>query len=338
MEQKYYLAEHRNADICRKSSSGGAFTAITDSWFSEYGARAVVYGCVLDESMTARHSRAETPAQRDAMRGSKYIGSDMSGIMRKVAQDITDGKYVVFSGTPCQVSGLKSFLSVKGIACEGRLLTIEVICHGVGSVRYFKDYIAAYEEKYGSRVVECTFRGKRRIGKRAQMVLTFENSKEYQSPAARYDGFYSAYSGNYILRPSCFQCRYAQQTRFADISIGDNWAVISGSQQRSSLIISNSQHGDCWIRRSLNEMNYVETSIECSDQPNMRQPSRKPDNYKRFWTVYQEGGYRCVQDILGNTAPKARVIHTALRVIYQLHFDDLSRKLAAFFKRSRRGV
>ena len=84
MEQLCFSAIHKDEKIEKNSSSGGAFTAITDAWFSEHGEDAVVYGCILDENLDAKHIRATTKEQRDRMRGSKYIASDITGIYGQV--------------------------------------------------------------------------------------------------------------------------------------------------------------------------------------------------------------------------------------------------------------
>lgn len=321
MEQHYYAAMHINEDICRKSSSGGAFTAITDAWFAAYPSKSVVYGCAMDEQLRAKHIRATNQQQRDQMRGSKYIGSDMSGVMRLVEQDLKNDLYVLFSGTPCQIAGLKSFLNVKGVECGSRLLTLEVICHGVGSVRFFEDYIQSFEKRYKSKVVRCNFRGKCRPGKRQQMVLGFANGKTYESPSIRYDGFYSAYLRNFILRPSCYVCPYARQEREADISIADDWRAVSEQTSRS-LVIANSEAGWKWADTSLMYMRYEEIAAEQVFQPNMHHPCEKPADYDSFWSEYHRSGYSGTQKILGNDDIKSNLKKVAIHFVYHFRILD----------------
>ena len=148
MKQKYYVAIHNSNDIWKRSSSGGAFTAITDAWFEKYNESAVVYGCVFDENLNAVHIRTTTKVKRDRMCGSKYIQSNIAGIFKDVENDLNNGLYVCFSGTPCQIAGLKKYLECKKVEQKEYLLTIEVICHGVGSIKFFKDYIKDLEKKY----------------------------------------------------------------------------------------------------------------------------------------------------------------------------------------------
>lgn len=333
-KQRFYLAVHKKTDVCKKSSSGGAFTAITDSWFQEHGKKAVVYGCVMDEQLIARHIRADNTTGRDAMRGSKYIGSDMSGIMRMVAGDIQNGYFVAFSGTPCQIVGLLSFLQAKGISKPEQLLTVEVICHGVASLSFFRDYLSSYKKKYKKRITACSFRGKKRPGKSAQMVLQFEDGTEYQSPSGKYDGFYAPYSRNYILRPSCYQCRYAQNNRFADITVGDHWEKQHRFLDSRSLIISNSVMGEEWVHRALAHMDCEELTAEQIHQPNMKAPSPKPDNYSLFWNVYREDGYKGAQRVLGLNTLKGAVCSMLVRVLYWLHIDEALKHIQLFIHKN----
>ena len=307
MEQLFYAAVHHDKHIAKASSSGGAFSAITDRWFQRYGADAVVYGCVLDSELKAKHIRAACPEERNRMRGSKYIGSDMSGVMLAVAEDLTQEKYVVFSGTPCQISGLLTFLRAKGIEAQGRLLTIEVICHGVASVRFFEDYIRYLESRYRGKAVGCNFRTKKRRGKKTDMTVTFNNGRSYYAASSRYDWFYSAYYQNLNLRPSCYQCRFAQRQRCADISLADHWGDAAGEHISRSLIIVNTAHGTDWAQAALEDMVYDVITWDDVKQPHMKAPCRKPEGYAVFWDTYRADGYLAAQRLLGNNTAVGRL-------------------------------
>lgn len=327
MEKRFFAAMHKEDVVRKKSSSGGAFTAISDSWFKKNGDKAVVYGCAMTNSMQAVHIRAENTETRDMMRGSKYIGSLMSGVMQRVCEDLKSGKYVAFSGTPCQISGLIALVKAMGIRAEERLLTIEVICHGVGSVTFFKEYIAAQEKRFKSKAVACTFRGKSRPGKHQQMRIQFTNGKVYESPSVRYDGFYSAYTGNYILRPSCYRCRYAQQERYADISIADFWGDHEELMDTRSLIVANTPQGMAWIEAAGECLNYEPLRKEMIHQPNMNRPTQKPSDYESFWAVFDAEGYDGVHKYLGNSTFIGKVRYMLACFAYKLYIVELLRKL-----------
>ena len=322
MKQMYFAVQHNDPDICRKSSSGGAFTAITEEWFNAFGEDAVVYGCVMDEQMQVRHARAVNAQQAEAMRGSKYVGSNTSGVYRQVEDDLKSGKYVCFSGTPCQVAALKAYLHCKNVETDQRLLTLEVICHGVGSTRFFEDYIADQERKYRSKVTFCSFRGKMRPGKRQQMVLRFANGKVHESPSARYDEFLSAYGRNDIIRPSCFSCPYAKWERQADITIGDSWGEYDALKSVRTLVILGTPWGAEWFNRSGQLLQCREISREKADQPQLNKPADKPAEYDRFWQIYREKGFMMVQVFLGNWTVSGRIRRIIGTIVYHLHLVE----------------
>jgi len=151
METRYYTADHTDNDVIKKSSSGGAFTAITDGWFDTHRGNAVVYGAAWAENLQVKHIRATGKAGRDLMRGSKYIKSSMAGVYSQVAEDISAGRAVLFSGTPCQISAEKNYLEKRNLPLAG-LLTVEVLCRGTGDTGYFSDYIKELEKNTNQRL------------------------------------------------------------------------------------------------------------------------------------------------------------------------------------------
>ena len=120
---KCYAVKHKNSDIVSKSRSGGMFTAISDYVLSHNG---VVYGCILDDNFNAIHVRATFSSSRGLMRGSKYVQSDLGNCFSNIKEDLENGTYVLFSGTSCQVAGLKAFL----IKQYTNLFCVDVVCHG----------------------------------------------------------------------------------------------------------------------------------------------------------------------------------------------------------------
>lgn len=334
MGQRFFTAEHHNEDVLKKSSSGGMFTAITDAWFFEYGNKAVVYGCILDEKLNAKHIRATDFEMRNKMRGSKYISSNVSGIYKCVAEDIKNGFFVAFSGTPCQIAGLNAYLSAVKTDKNNQLLSVEVICHGVGSNRFFNDYISHLEKRYKSDAVSCSFRAKKRAGKLEDMEVAFSNGKKYSASTTRYDWFYSAY-GSYILRPSCYDCRFAKKERVADISIGDNWNgfVSDANNHHSSVIITNSDFGFKWFNKASCYFDYTEKNFEDIDQPNMNSPTPKPQRYDEFWNAYSDGGYMMAQRFLGNNSFKGRLRSFIADIIYKLNLVSAAKAVEKFIKK-----
>jgi coenzyme F420-reducing hydrogenase beta subunit len=315
MQQTFFSACHNDNAICKKSSSGGAFTALSDKWFENDNA--VVYGCVLDESLNAKHARATSAKERDKMRGSKYIQSNTLGIFKSVKNDLANNCNVLFSGTPCQISALKSYLDLQNTGTS-KLLTVEVICHGVASKKFFDDYIAHLEKKYKSKAVNCNFRGKTKPNKKQDMVVTFENGKSYIASTTRFDWFYTMYLRNFVLRQSCYNCKFATQNRNSDLSIADLWGSdYEGTCQ--SLIIVNTDKGLGLLNLCSNDMQLSEINQDPIAVPHLNSPYKKPNNYDAFWNTYLNSGYFAMQKEFGHNNFKGKLMTFAADIIYKIH-------------------
>lgn len=133
------------------SSSGGAFSVLARRVIARGG---VVYGHAFDDGLHVGCVRAESFDELSAMRGSKYVQSDMSDAIASVGRDLGAGREVLFSGTPCQVDGLLAFLGGP----QDGLLTVDIICHGVPSQAFFADCMG---EEFSDRLLSLRFRDKR---------------------------------------------------------------------------------------------------------------------------------------------------------------------------------
>ena len=138
-QQTCYSCVHRDEAVLKNSTSGGAFTALSDYILENGG---VVYGADFDRDYNVCHSRAVTKEQRDRQRVSKYAQSDLQGVFFKVKEDLQNGKTVLFTGTPCQVAGLKAFMPRHLTA---NLYLCDLICHSIPSPLIWKEY-KAYQE------------------------------------------------------------------------------------------------------------------------------------------------------------------------------------------------
>ena len=327
MKQLFFFGAHKDDAIIKNSSSGGAFTAITDAWFEEYGDSAVVYGCVMDSDLKAKHVRATDAAGRDLMRGSKYIPSDMKGIYQQISDDLKDGRYVLFSGTPCQTAAVKSYLDSVKTEAGGRLLTVDFICHGVAEFKFFRDYVDHLEKKYKSRAVLCSFREKNRLGKLQAMKVVFENGKQFVSPSTGVDWFYTAYYRNLVIRPVCFDCKFASVERVSDITLGDYWRKDNVLRWGESLIICNTENGKACIDKLADTMTLCECEFDVKDQPQLCGASKKPENYEAFHKLYTEQGYLTAQKYLGNNTFKGRVKYSVSYILDKLKLIVILKKI-----------
>ncbi|MDO5381702.1 MAG: Coenzyme F420 hydrogenase/dehydrogenase, beta subunit C-terminal domain [Eubacteriales bacterium] len=286
-ESKYpitYAVKHIDNKIRFMSRSGGVFTAISDYILSLNG---VIYGCVLDDELSAIHYRAESSEERDKMRGSKYIQSSLSkrDIYKNVIKDLENDRKVLFTGTSCQVAGLLSLVS--GNDYRSNLYTVDILCHGVPSPLVWKEYINWQEKKHNKKIVSVNFRNKEKFGWRAHVEsLSFENGDSIDSGVWR-ELFYS----HLILRPSCYECIYKSIYHMADITIADYWGIENAvpeslefdDDKGVSLVMINNEKGK-EVFDSLNkDIVFYKTSIEESMQMPLIAPFPAPVNRDIFW-------------------------------------------------------
>lgn len=166
-----YAAWNRNREVRLASSSGGIFTLLAEDVLKSNG---VVYGAALIDH-SVQHIRINFPDDISKIRGSKYVQSHISNIYKQVENDLKSGKQVLFSGTPCQVQGLKNYLGKT----YSNLVCVDVICHGVPSPMVFRDYLVCLEEKQDSRVCSLSFRYKKPGWTVFSMKANFENGSSY---------------------------------------------------------------------------------------------------------------------------------------------------------------
>lgn len=151
-------ARHKDLAEVMKSRSGAVFAAISDFVLETGG---VVYGAGYTDHFRVVHKRAVTKEERDEFRGSKYVQSDLNGVFRQIKKDLQDGLTVLFSGTPCQTSGLNSFIGKK---LRKNLILVDLVCHGVPGPYLWRDYISYLENKEGSPIAWVNFRDKQQFG------------------------------------------------------------------------------------------------------------------------------------------------------------------------------
>lgn len=243
MPKVYYAFKHADDNVLSRSSSGGAFTLLSDYILEQNGS---VYGAVFDENMVVRHKCATDKQGRDKMRGSKYVQSDTTRIFDEVLNDLKQGKNVLFVGTPCQCAGVNYFVPLK---YREKLLLCDLLCDGVGSPIIFKDYIALIEEKQSKKIVDFQFRDKTNGWKSKSVKIVFDDGttiiKNFMD-----DPYSEMYSNHLISRPSCFECAHIKDNHHSDITIGDFWSIKDVESANSflsdkgvSCIIANTEKG-----------------------------------------------------------------------------------------------
>lgn len=294
---KSYLYKN-TPNIINSSSSGGAFKKIVSC--IGHDEKTIVYGAVWDENLRVVHSNSKSTEDLQPYSGSKYARSKMGATFNNVAVHLLDGLTVIFSGTPCQIAGLKKFLKIKKINSE-KLYLVDIICHGTPSPVLLEDWIHSIEKKYKRKVTAVSFRDKQVgwIGYPTKVV--FDNGKVIRC-SYKSQEFMRLFFSHAVMGPSCYKCPFANMDRQSDITIGDFWGVESSYPdvvpgKGVSLILFNTEKGKDILKKMEITSGEDEVLIECTTdsflqyQYNLNRPTEKPLIREEFWKDYKENGY-----------------------------------------------
>lgn len=291
MTMLVYAVKHINEIVRSNSRSGGIFTALSDLVLDADG---VVYGCVLDEALKAIHVRTENKDMRDKMRGSKYVQSSLGDTFINVKKDLDEKKKVLFSGTSCQVAGLKSFLGKT----YDNLLCVDIVCHGVPSPLVWEKY-----KEWQGNVRSVDFRNKNKYGWRAH-VETLTTSHGVIDSRVWTTIFY----GHNVLRPSCYECPFKSIHHPGDITIADYWGIEKAAPEFDdnkgvSLVLVNTDNGVKWFEKAKDTVIWKQTNIEDSMQPPLIAPFPKPEDREKFWKDIHEKRFSYIAKKYGGQVP-----------------------------------
>ncbi len=278
---KGFAAVLRDKERLKRSASGGAFWAVAE-WVIRKGG--CVFGCVWDTDMNPIHTCAETIDQLTPMQGSKYVQSNVGDIYKQVKKKLDENRYVLFSGTPCQVAALRSIL--KNTNYE-KLFTIDLVCHGVPNNKFFHQYLGLLEKQYNGKIVDFHFRHKRPDWLNGCIWIKLKKNKKYITKELFHieSPYFKMFSlRNQSCRLSCSECKYSCSKRVGDLTIGDFWGfqkldIDLQYQGGLSCLLVN----DAKIYPLIDEinMNLQEVSVDSIIQGNaqLRHPFQKDDKW-----------------------------------------------------------
>jgi coenzyme F420-reducing hydrogenase beta subunit len=315
-----FLAINKDSSVRRNSRSGGVFTPLSDRILNKRGA---VYGCKMDGWGRAVHARATTVEERNLFRGSKYIQSEMGTCFRQVREDLKRGMPVLFSGTPCQIAGLKSYLSKEDTQ---NLLTVDIVCHGVPSSLVWNKYLDWMKKKYGDEIQAIDFRDKR-YGWKAH----FESVKiggKWRTTSVFRILFYK----HLILRPSCHRCPYANLNRVGDITIGDAWGIETANpswndDKGASLVIVNSEKGKMYFEKVQEHLKILNINIYDYLQPNLVAPTESSKEREAFWHDLNEKEFEQILPKYTKQSRKRQIKDIAIIYASKIHLTRFLRKI-----------
>jgi coenzyme F420-reducing hydrogenase beta subunit len=240
-----YACINTNEKIRLDSSSGGIFTLIAEQIIDEDG---VVFGASFDDNLELIHSYVDKKDELSKFRGSKYVQSKIGDTYYQAKVFLRQGRKVLFSGTPCQIAGLKLYLGQS----YDNLFCVDIVCHGVPSPKAFKKYIDYIERKFGLKTRRIAFRRKNEGWKRYSIAFTFENGLEHLQTNDK-DIYIKAFLKNVCLRPSCYACEFKSLHRQSDMTLADFWGIQKvlpemDDDKGTSLIFVNSDSGKLMLK------------------------------------------------------------------------------------------
>lgn len=293
--QQVFAAVYKNKEILKNSTSGGAFSAIAEFVLERKG---TVYGCCMDSDMKVMHIGINSSEDISKLRGSKYVQSDVNDTFIKVKNDLENDLWVMYTGTPCQIAALYRYLEND----YEKLITADIVCHGVGSQAYFDKYLEYARNHYGN-IQELRFRSKELAGWTCGggVVVTANEKGNKLKKYSYYNNYYYFYFLNGdIYRKSCYECPYANMQRQGDFSLGDFWGVeaynlkLNTNNGCSLLVVNNDKAKN--VIQNINQLELEEVQLEWAVRNNeqLNQPSKKSKIREELLKQYES---RSAEDI-----------------------------------------
>ena len=256
-------AKTKNEELRRESTSGGIYSELAIKCI-EKGSN--ICGAVYDENNQVRHTIGKTIGFAERVRQSKYVQSNLFGIYKGIKKLLNSHENVVFTGTPCQVEALRSYLGVEMFDSD-QLLTIDFICLGIASPVVYSKYIEHLEKRYGSKAIKIHFKDKRAGWKSIGTSIQFQNGKEYFRVGSRDSYMVSYVSDALCMRECCHACPYRKIPHVSDITLGDFWGIENvnpsfDDNKGLSAVILNTTKGENAFQTVANSITYFETDAD----------------------------------------------------------------------------
>ena len=279
---KAYACINKNENIRKNSSSGGIFTLIAEEIINMGG---VVFGAQFDNDFNVIHSYTSNKEELYKYRGSKYVQSIIGDNYKIVKSFLEEGKYVLFTGTPCQVEGLYAFLQKE----YDKLYTEDIICHGVPSPKIWRKYLEYRKINDKETPKNIEFRNKDNGWEQFNMKFYYKNA-DYKRDLIN-DEYMQAFLKNICLREACYSCNFKVRNRKSDITLADFWGIQNikpemNDNKGTSLVIVNSLKGVDLFERIKEKIKFIETDFEKSIKynPSMTCSPKIPKNREKFFS------------------------------------------------------
>lgn len=301
-----YAALSMDESIRMESSSGGVFTELAKRIISQSG---VVYGASYDEHFGVCHYCVDNADDLYRLRGAKYAESNLGIIFQEILKRLQQGQLVLFSGTPCQVAGLKSFLRKD----YDNLFCVDFVCHGVPSPMAWQSYIEyrVKEDATGELPCNINLRSKNTGWSRYQYsnVFKYRNGKQHSTLSSK-SLFMKLFVGDYISRPSCEVCKFKGYSRSSDITLGDFWGIWDiysemDDNKGTSVVLVQSSKGKMLWEEIQNKIKYRQVTLEQASQynPSMLVASKAKQNREEILERIRAGKIGSCEELFVQMTP-----------------------------------
>lgn len=279
------------ADIMR-SASGGAADSAAKAVLQIGG---VVYGAAYDEQLAVSHIEVTDNIGRKKIQSSKYVQSDPKDCYSQAKSRLLEGKTVLFTGTPCQIAGLYAFL---GGDKWSNLYTVDLICHGVPSPKFFRKYLEYQNKQMAGRVIYFNFRSKDKRGWGTQYLLKATTKIKTRTRTLSLDRYGKHFMAGDCYRECCYQWAYASIERVGDITVGDFWGIAQShpdfySSKGVSSVFINTDKGAKLFEQMREFANVIPATLEegMIKQGNLVKPCVRPAGRDSFYRDIDDKNY-----------------------------------------------
>lgn len=289
---KAFAVISKDKDDRDSSATGGASSVLANTVLEQGG---VVYGCEEINYKHIVHSRIEESGQSYRIKGSKYAQSFIGKTYSQVKDDLKQGKRVLFTGTPCQIAGLKSFLHID----YSNLILVEIICFGNTPSIFLSDHVDYLCKEYSidKKNLQVYFRQKGETTADLKYgTFLYRNGELVKSLYSPDDGYHFGFRQGYYLRENCFYCKYAKHERCSDITIGDFWGLGNDCTlnkfRNISVVLLNSEKGNQLFEEAKCKFLYEERPLsEAFKNPHFNGSAVKPKGWEKLRKDYDKYGY-----------------------------------------------
>lgn len=283
-----YAARHKEIQEVETSRSGAVFMALSSYIISEGG---IVYGATITDNCNVAHQKTSEYNGLTKFKGSKYIQSDMRGVIKDLRKELQAGKKVLFSGTPCQTAAVRNAISETK---RDNLYLVDIVCHGVASPKLWSDYIGYLEKREHCKIVKADFRDKAIYGWDGlhRESFVFDDNSKHTYPITFYQPF--------LIREACNSCPYSNLSRPSDLTLGDLWGWenvcpnMNEDNKGISLLLVNTSKGKSLLDNVEDVLYIVEVDLEKCLQSNLQRPTPRDSRSDTFMKDYAHNGFEYV--------------------------------------------